>query len=63
MLARNATPGGEIDFFGWSLGAPPGDYWNSAAWHWSDTAALYTKEYGKPKVYNLVLQMMSFALK
>ena len=49
MLARNATAGGEIDFFGWSTGAPPGNYWNSAAWHWNDTAALYTKRYGEPK--------------
>ena len=49
MLARNATPGGETDFFGWSTGAPPGDYWNTAAWHWNDTAALYTKQYGEPK--------------
>ena len=30
-------------------GASPGDYWNSAAWHWNDTAALYTKRYGEPK--------------
>ena len=28
--------------------APPGNYWNSAAWHWNDTAALYTKHYGEP---------------
>ena len=41
--------GGEIDFFGWSTGAPPGNYWNSAAWHWNDTAALFTKRYGEPK--------------
>ena len=47
MLARNATPGGELDFFGWSTGAPPGNFWNSAAWHWSDTAALYTASYGE----------------
>eukprot|EP01043_Picozoa_sp_COSAG02_P062960 COSAG02_NODE_8810_length_2436_cov_445.264869_5_plen_81_part_00 len=43
MLARNASVGGEMDWFGWSTG----QFWYTRNWNWSETASLYTKRYGK----------------
>ena len=48
MMARNGTIGAARDWFSWSSGASPGDFWTTAAWHWQDTAALYTREWGLP---------------
>ena len=43
MVARNATAGGEMDYYGWST-AP---YWYSRDWKYNETAALFNQDYGE----------------
>ena len=45
MMARNATVGGEMDFFGWSTH----EFWYTRNWNWSETESFYTRAYGIAK--------------
>jgi hypothetical protein len=45
MIARNGLIGQPIDFIQWSTGR----YWNTKNWNWTETASLYTHDWGLPK--------------